>query len=147
MHTCQKQIICWHTVINAKHQVHKHCIGVFEQVPPQGAGGGGNRYPRTLHRKFFTQALDSHCYHFKVGHECFLVSCSSPYRLVAHFCLWTKAPTWGLGLTKHNDLHTNCPSKAQSHFIVFGHVKAFTNDSPDLPQMCNFVPQIVARQL
>ena len=49
---------------------------------------------------------------------------------------------------RHNDLHTNCPPKAQSHFIVFGHVgKALTNDSPDLPQMCNFVPQIVARQL
>ena len=91
----------------------------LSKSPPAGGGGGGvTGILGPLRRKFSTQALDGHCYHFKVGHECFLVSCSSPYRLVAHFCLWTKAPTWGLGLTKHNDLHTNCPSKAQLLCLV-----------------------------
>ena len=38
-----------------------------------------------LQNEFFTQALDSYYYRLKFGHECFLLSCSSPYRLVAHF--------------------------------------------------------------
>ena len=38
-----------------------------------------------LRNEFFTQALDSYYYRPKFGHECFLLSCSSPYRLVAHF--------------------------------------------------------------
>ena len=102
-HARNKQLIYWHIVIYAKHQVHKHCIGVFEQVPPpppsqtsfsqfekkksfmtKGSRGvTGSLGP--LRNEFFTQAVDSYYYRLKFGHECFLLSCSSPYRLVAHF--------------------------------------------------------------
>ena len=53
-----------------------------------------------LRNEFFTQALDSYYYRLKFGHECFLLSCSSPYRLVADFFCLNKGTNWRLGVDK-----------------------------------------------
>ena len=53
-----------------------------------------------LRNQFFTQAVDSYYHRLKFGHECFLLSCSSPYRLVAHFFCVNKGTNLRLGVDK-----------------------------------------------
>ena len=53
-----------------------------------------------LRNEFFTQALDSYYYRLKFGHKCFLLSCSSPYTLVAGFFCVNKGTNLRLGVDK-----------------------------------------------